>query len=748
MTLPKLLVSRRPARPVVFGLAGSGLLLLLTACGGGDNGAPPAPTAMPPAALTADGDEALQSRRFALWAPGGSAAIVGEQLTLDPTQDGSTVRLIVRLNPAAVLATDRRAVLGSAGPGEAADEDARRERQRAVQAQAVAFTAQSVLSRSVLAVAPAARIEAQFSQALEGFVMTVPTASAEAVAEALARNPAVDGVEPDRTLRVGQTAPTVRTLDARAWGVDRIDQRTPALDGAFRQSLTGRGVNVYIVDSGVSAHNEFGSRLVAGFSSVNDGRGTVDCSGHGTHVAGTAAGATLGVAPGATVVPVRVIGCNGSSSGSSVLAGLDWVASRGQRPAVVNLSLGGDASATLDAAVQRLMLLGFTVVVSAGNDNADACGQSPARAPGAITVAASDRADAKAAFSNWGTCVTLWAPGAGIAAAGHAQPTAVVTMNGTSMAAPHAAGAAALLLQGDPTLAPVRVRERLMAQATPGRITTAPGTMTRSLLYAGVEADVPGTAPPATPPTAPPSTTPPTTPPSTTPPSTTPPVAAATHIVVRDIALSTQVPSVGTWRAVATLAITDNLGRPVSGARVGVRFSNSSSEVTCTSSASGACTVQSANSNWQTVTVMGVAVARMQTTGLPWTGGGVVRAQVSRPDAPQARITALTGTMVRSNSTAVNWTPQFTVTVLDEEGAPVSAAAVQVLMQVHSGARVAVQRSVSCNTAANGQCRLTWNGQKLDATHTGAVVRVESVQRSFLSYSPGSLTQASVGVVR
>jgi hypothetical protein len=205
---------------------------------------------------------------------------------------------------------------------------------------------------------------------------------------------------------------------------------------------------------------------------------------------------------------------------------------------------------------------------------------------------------------------------------------------------------------------------------------------------------------------------------------------------------------VGTWRAVATLSITDNLGRPVSGARVGVRFSNSSSEVTCTSSATGACTVQSANANWQTVTVMGVAVSRMQTTGLPWTGGGVVRGQVSRPSAPQARITALTGTMVRSSATAVNWTPQFTVTVQDEKGAPVNAAAVQVLMQVHSGARVAVQRSVSCNTAANGQCRLTWNGQNLDASHTGATVRVESVQRSFLVYSPGTLTQASVGVVR
>jgi subtilisin family serine protease len=715
-------------------------LLWLAGCGGGDDGTPlpakgPEVTPSSPSA-----DPSIESRRFVLWDAGGAAAIVGEQLALEPTQDGSTVRLIVRLNPAAVFPAERRAVLGTAGPGEAGDEDARRERQRAAQAQAVAVTAQSVLSRSVLAVAPAARIEAQFSQALEGFVMTVPIASAEAVAEALAHNPAVDGVEPDRTLRAGQTgptSPTLRTLDARAWGVDRIDQRTPALDGAFRQSLTGRGVNVYVVDSGVSPHNEFGSRLVAGFSSVNDGRGTTDCSGHGTHVAGTAAGATLGVAPGATVVPVRVMGCNGSSSGSTVLAGLDWVASRGQRPAVVNLSLGGEASATLDAAVQRLMTLGFTVAVSAGNDNADACRQSPARTAGAITVAASDRADAKAAFSNWGACVTLWAPGAAIAAAGHAQPTAVVTMNGTSMAAPHAAGAAALLLQADPTLAPARVRERLMAQATPGRITTAPGSMTRSLLYAGLESDVPGT-------------TVPTTPPSTTPPVATPPVATATatHIVVRDIALSTQVPSVGTWRAVATLDITDNQGRAVSGARVGVRFSHSSSEVTCTSSASGACTVQSANANWQTVTVMGMAVSRMQTTGLPWTGGGVVRAQVSRPDAPKARITALTGTMVRSSPAAVNWTPQFTVTVQDEKGAPVNAAAVQVLMQVHSGPRVAVQKSVSCNTAANGQCRLTWNGQRLDASHTGAVVKVESVKRNFLVYSPGTLTQASVGMVR
>lgn len=747
MTVLCPLPPRRPrpgtlaVRRVAGAVACAGLLGLV-ACGGGDV-EPPGPA--PGSGATTSGplaDESIETRRFVLWDAGRAAGIVGEQLALDPTQDAGTVRLIVRLNPAAVIAADRRTVLGSAEPGETGDADARRERQRAAQAQAVAVTAQSVLASSVRAVAPAARIEAQFSQALEGFVMSVPTASAEAVAAALARNPAVDGVEPDRTVRVGQSgpaSPTPRMLDARAWGVDRIDQRTPALDGVFRPSLTGRGVNVYIVDSGVSPHSEFGSRLVTGFSSVNDGRGTTDCSGHGTHVAGTAAGATLGVAPGATVVPVRVMGCNGSSSGSAVLAGLDWLASRGQRPAVVNLSLGGEASATLDAAVQRLMLLGFTVVVSAGNDNADACGQSPARAPGAITVAASDRADAKAAFSNWGACVTLWAPGAAIAAAGHAQPTAVVTMNGTSMAAPHAAGAAALLLQGDPTLAPVRVRERLMAQATAGRITTAPGTTTRSLLYVGVETDAAATSPPATPTPAPP---------STTPPSTLPPVATATHIVVRDIALSTQVPSVGSWRAVAALAIADNLGRPVSGARVGVRFSHSSTEVTCTSSAAGVCTVQSANANWQNVPVMGVAVSRMQTTGLPWTGGGVVRTQVSRPDAPKARVTALAGTMVRSSPTAVNWTPQFTVTLQDEKGAPVNAATVQALMQVHSGARVAVQRSVSCNTAANGQCRLTWNGQKLDAAHTGAVVRVEAVQRNFLVYSPGTLTQASVGAVR
>jgi subtilisin family serine protease len=650
--------------------------------------------------------------------PAEEAGLQAEQRQIDPTADGSEVRLIVRLNPAAVTVNERATMLGAGSTGESPSAAALQEARLATKASAVASTAQAVMARAVLQAAPGAVVRQQFAHAVEGFVVTVPWAQAQAVADALAQDVGVDAVEPDRLFRVGQTT-GVRTLDARAWGVDRIDQRARTFDNSFRQRLTGAGVNVYVMDTGVSPHNEFGSRLVAGSSAVNDGRGTLDCNGHGTHVAGSAAGATLGVAAGARVVPVRVMDCNGSGSGSAILAGIDWVAARGVRPGVVNLSLGGSASSTLDAAVQRLVTTGYTVVAAAGNSNVDACTQSPARAAGLVTVAATDRNDAKASFSNWGSCVALSAPGVGIASAGHGAVNAVVTMNGTSMAAPHAAGAAALLLQASPAAAPATVRQQLLANATANAVSGAPANTARGLLYAGTEGSSTGIAPA--------------------------PAPTVRTVSLSSLAPATKVPAIGLWSAAVTVRAVDQNNQPVTGARVAARYANSSSELACTTDTLGQCVLNSAAVNWALTPVLGLAITGVQGSQLAYTGGGLRSVQVARPAAPVARITALTGSMVRSTPTAADWVPQFTAMVKDGTGANVGGALVQATLQVHAGASVVGVQTVSCETSAVGQCVLRWTGPRLNATHTGARVQVQNVQRLFLSYTAGPLSQATVG---
>jgi len=690
-------------------------LALLAACGGADD-----TQLAPTTAAPVDTAAATPERRFVLWTPGREAAVQAEQAAISGDASGSEVRLVVRMNPAAVQPMSRATMAGSSG-GEAGDAAAQRARDLAAKADAVVSASNDVMALSIRSLAPTATVRQHYAHALEGFVVSVPWSQAQAVADELARNPAVDAVELDRALAIEQ-ASTARTLDTRAWGVDRLDQRARSFDNLFRHTRTGQGVTAYVVDTGVSAHNQFGTRLKTGFSVVNDGQGTRDCHGHGTHVAGTVAGQTLGVAPGASIVPVRVLDCRGSGASTGVLAGLDWIAANGTRPAVVNMSLGGPAFTSLDAAAQRLVASGFTVVAAAGNSNIDACTQSPGRATGLVTVAASDNADAKASFSNTGACVALWAPGTQIASAGIASATAVVAMNGTSMAAPHAAGAAALLLQAQPTATAAQVRTRLLQDATPNLVLGVTGSTTRAMLFAG-EAS------------------------ATTP---TPPPPPPANVAVRpaSITLSTAVPAMGLWSTTATVQVLNAQGAAVAGARVAGRYSHMTAEVSCTTAANGRCSITSAAAPWGAMPRIGFAVTGLSGTNMADAGSGVRYAQAVQPAAPVATVSALTGTMVRPAANSAQWTPHFNVTLTDAQRAPVAGALVQAQLAIHSGSRVVGLQILGCQTAANGQCRLVWTGPTLGSTHTGAVLDVKAVSRPYLAYSPGALTRATVGTVR
>jgi subtilisin family serine protease len=236
-------------------------------------------------------------------------------------------------------------------------------------------------------------------------------------------------------------------------------------------------VNAYILDTGIrSTHTEFAGRLRPGANFAKGKGGTEDCNGHGTHVAGTVGGTTYGVAKGVNLVPVRVLDCRGSGTWSGVIDGMDWVAANPTRPAVANMSLGGGANASIDAAIDRMTKAGVTTVVAAGNETADACTKSPAAAPSAITVGATDKADTLASFSNFGGCVDILAPGVGITSAWYRSDTQTNTISGTSMASPHVAGAAALVLQGNPGASPAAVTQTLTASATAGVVKNANGS--------------------------------------------------------------------------------------------------------------------------------------------------------------------------------------------------------------------------------------------------------------------------------
>jgi len=411
-----------------------------------------------------------------------------------------------------------------------------------------------------------------YGSAIKGFAASLP----EAALQGIRNNPNVNYIEQDQTVSLSATQ------TGATWGLDRIDQRV-SLNNQYVYNYTGAGVNVFIIDTGILAtHNDLANRVdvSAGYTAINDGNGTSDCNGHGTHVAGTVGGTTWGVAKGVSLIPVRVLNCQGSGTWSGVIAGIDFSANSTLRPAVANMSLGGGASQAVDDAVAGAVSKGVTMVVAAGNSNADACNYSPARAPSAITVGATTSADARASYSNYGTCLDLFAPGSGITSAWNTSDSATNTISGTSMASPHVAGVAALALAVNTAASPWAVADFLTNNATPERISSVGSNSPNRLVYS-LAAGVPEQP-------------------------------VGTTVAVQSIIGSTVSYKNG-WRATATVTVGDPTTTPagaaVAGATVVGNFSPGGT-ARCVTGTTGSCTLASATIN------KGVTLTKFTVTGV------------------------------------------------------------------------------------------------------------------------------------
>ncbi|MCU1587061.1 MAG: family peptidase [Frankiales bacterium] len=327
-----------------------------------------------------------------------------------------------------------------------------------------------------------------YSNALNGFSIRIPTA----LAPALRALPGAVAVQRSQQVRAfgAQRQPL-----PPSYGLDRIDPRALPLTGTFNTTADGSGVTAYVIDSGILySHRDFGGRAVKGFDAITPGGSAVDCYGHGTHVAGTLGGTTYGVAKKVRLVGVRVLDCDGNGTSESVVAGLDWVVGN-HKPgvrAVANLSLGGGTDDAIDAAVNRALADGITVGVAAGNDGgllndllggSNACNHSPARVPGALTVAATDDSDRVASYSNKGSCVDLFAPGTDIVSDYDTDSTATETMSGTSMSTPHVMGVAALYLSAVGYRSPDQVSAQIVNTATQGAVQNVSSGTANRLLF-------------------------------------------------------------------------------------------------------------------------------------------------------------------------------------------------------------------------------------------------------------------------
>jgi subtilisin family serine protease len=327
-----------------------------------------------------------------------------------------------------------------------------------------------------------------YDAALNGFAVKFAAEASESAAAALGADSRVAYLEPDRlvTIAAEDAVDTIQTNPT--WGLDRIDQHNLPLNAQFKYNNTGAGVNAYIIDTGIrTSHTQFSGRATYGYDAVDGSLPADDCNGHGTHVAGTIGGATYGVAKSVQLIAVRVLDCSGSGSTSGVISGINWVKQQKQlhqnTPMVANMSLGGSFSSALNQAVASAIRAGVTFAVAAGNSNANACNSSPSSTATAITVGATQSNDARASFSNYGSCVDLFAPGVSITSAWNTSNSATNTISGTSMATPHVAGVAALYLQAHPTASPSAVDAALKSSATLNKVSNRGSGSPNRLLF-------------------------------------------------------------------------------------------------------------------------------------------------------------------------------------------------------------------------------------------------------------------------